>query len=214
MRRLQYEEIASVDPVRALHYLQTSLSESIDHSDPVQLREFHKLASILFRTTSGAAQKNLTQLKPASIGYPHETNMTNNFPQYLEQQPKPSSQQTPFISTSSSATSSQHNMPLDNNVEMADETPSLAMQMLASPYPSPQTPLGDCVTSTTTTRTVSPRCVMTRKQQAHALYDRFTENSIEQRRALLYNKIVSQLPEDLAQPAARLSDVASIDMDA
>lgn len=35
--------------IRAVGYLQTRLSEIIDHSDPEQLQEFHKLASLLFK---------------------------------------------------------------------------------------------------------------------------------------------------------------------
>lgn len=57
IRRLHYEEIAREDPVRALHFLQTRLSESIDHSDPVQLREFHQLTSLLFRIRVKPAQQ-------------------------------------------------------------------------------------------------------------------------------------------------------------
>ena len=49
IRRLEYEEITKQDPFRAIEYLQTSLSDIIDHDDPEQLDEFHKLASLLFK---------------------------------------------------------------------------------------------------------------------------------------------------------------------
>lgn len=35
--------------IRAVGYLQTRLSDIIDHKDPEQLQEFHKLASLLFK---------------------------------------------------------------------------------------------------------------------------------------------------------------------
>lgn len=35
----RFEELASKNQMNALHYLQTSLSEIIDHSDPEQTKE-------------------------------------------------------------------------------------------------------------------------------------------------------------------------------
>lgn len=49
IRRLEYEEIVKTNSIRAVGYLQTRLSEIIDHSDPEQLQELHKLASLLFK---------------------------------------------------------------------------------------------------------------------------------------------------------------------
>lgn len=36
--------------MQAMNYLQTKLSEVIDHNDPAQLKQFHKLATLLFRS--------------------------------------------------------------------------------------------------------------------------------------------------------------------
>lgn len=49
IRRLEYEEIVKTNSIRAVGYLQTRLSDIIDHCDPEQLNEFHKLASLLFK---------------------------------------------------------------------------------------------------------------------------------------------------------------------
>lgn len=49
IRRLEYEEIVKTNSIRAVGYLQTRLSDIIDHQDPEQLQEFHKLASLLFK---------------------------------------------------------------------------------------------------------------------------------------------------------------------
>uniref|UniRef100_A0A2M4BCX4 Putative muskelin n=2 Tax=Anopheles marajoara TaxID=58244 RepID=A0A2M4BCX4_9DIPT len=52
LRKQEYEEITKSDPLAAILYLQTKLYDIIDHSDPVQLKEFHKLASLLFKSDS------------------------------------------------------------------------------------------------------------------------------------------------------------------
>ncbi|XP_055704070.1 muskelin [Phlebotomus papatasi] len=49
IRRLEYEEITKSDPLKAVNYLQTRLHDIIDHKDPEELKEFHKLASLLFK---------------------------------------------------------------------------------------------------------------------------------------------------------------------
>ena len=49
IRRLEYEEIVKTNSIRAVGYLQTRLSDIIDHKDSDQLQEFHKLASLLFK---------------------------------------------------------------------------------------------------------------------------------------------------------------------
>lgn len=50
IRKLEYEEMTRTDPLYAMGYLQTRLSDIIDHNDPVQLKHFHKLATLLFRS--------------------------------------------------------------------------------------------------------------------------------------------------------------------
>lgn len=52
IRKLEYEEIARTDPLYAMRYLQTKLSDVIDHNDEEQLKEFHKLTALLFRNES------------------------------------------------------------------------------------------------------------------------------------------------------------------
>jgi hypothetical protein len=39
LRKQEYEEIAKKNPLEAINYLQTKLSDIIDHSDPKQLKE-------------------------------------------------------------------------------------------------------------------------------------------------------------------------------
>lgn len=53
IRKLEYEEIARSEPMRALGYLQTKLNAIINHDDGKELSEFHKLASLLFKPVDG-----------------------------------------------------------------------------------------------------------------------------------------------------------------
>lgn len=50
IRRLEYEETVDKDAVEAITYLQTKLCTIVNHEDPKQLDEFHKLATLLFST--------------------------------------------------------------------------------------------------------------------------------------------------------------------
>lgn len=50
IRKLEYEEMTRLDPLYAMGYLQTRLSDIIDHNDPAQLKQFHKLAALLFHS--------------------------------------------------------------------------------------------------------------------------------------------------------------------
>lgn len=49
IRCLEYEEIVKTNSIRAVGYLQTRLSDIVDHKDPEQQQEFHKLALLLFK---------------------------------------------------------------------------------------------------------------------------------------------------------------------
>lgn len=53
IRKYKFQELAISDSLAALHYLQTSLSEIIDHEDPEQTMEFQQLASFLFQDCEG-----------------------------------------------------------------------------------------------------------------------------------------------------------------
>ncbi|XP_013106897.1 muskelin [Stomoxys calcitrans] len=49
VRKLHYEEMAKADPYKAMHYLRHNIAEVIDHNNEEQLRNFHRLASLLFK---------------------------------------------------------------------------------------------------------------------------------------------------------------------
>ncbi|XP_046661321.1 muskelin isoform X2 [Homalodisca vitripennis] len=49
IRTFRYQELAMTESLTALHYLQTALSEIIDHEDQEQTKEFQQLASLIFQ---------------------------------------------------------------------------------------------------------------------------------------------------------------------
>lgn len=66
IRTLEYEELTRKDPVAGLQYLQTHLSQVIDKSNEAQLREFHKLATLLFKTPAEEAASSVSTFTTAS----------------------------------------------------------------------------------------------------------------------------------------------------
>ncbi|XP_049295999.1 muskelin isoform X2 [Anopheles funestus] len=67
LRKQEYEEITKNDPLSAILYLQTKLYDIIDHSDPVQLKEFHKLASLLFKSDTVDGETEPTSLLTCAV---------------------------------------------------------------------------------------------------------------------------------------------------
>ncbi|XP_037825080.1 muskelin isoform X1 [Lucilia sericata] len=49
LRKLHYEEMAKSDPYKAMQFLRQHIAEVIDHNNKEQLKNFHKLASLLFK---------------------------------------------------------------------------------------------------------------------------------------------------------------------
>lgn len=61
IRKLEYEEMTRIDPLYAMGYLQTRLSDIIDHNDPAQLKQFHKLAALLFHNEPQSQSQSPSQ---------------------------------------------------------------------------------------------------------------------------------------------------------
>ncbi|XP_034135875.1 muskelin isoform X2 [Drosophila guanche] len=53
VRKMRYEEMARQNPMQAMQYLRHNIADVIDHDDAEQLNNFHKLASLLFKTHDG-----------------------------------------------------------------------------------------------------------------------------------------------------------------
>ncbi|CAH1783153.1 unnamed protein product, partial [Owenia fusiformis] len=52
IRRHRYQEMAMTQPIQALEYLQTSLTDVVDHDDPNEIKEFQLLTSTLFKNAT------------------------------------------------------------------------------------------------------------------------------------------------------------------
>lgn len=78
IRRLEYEEIVKTNSIRAVGYLQTRLSECIDHDDPDELREFHKLSLLLFKCYD--AQPMAAPKTPDAVSDPSTSTSTLSSP--------------------------------------------------------------------------------------------------------------------------------------
>lgn len=48
IRKQKYEEMVANDPITALHFLQNNLFETVSQTDIEQVKDFHKLASLVF----------------------------------------------------------------------------------------------------------------------------------------------------------------------
>lgn len=64
IRRLEYEEITKKDAFSGLVYLQTKLYEIINHNDSNQLNEFHKLATLLFKSDDHQQDEQIIMTMP------------------------------------------------------------------------------------------------------------------------------------------------------
>jgi hypothetical protein len=58
IRKQRYEEIAIINPIEALSFLQNNLAETINQSDNEQVNDFHKLASLLFTNGNNNTSEN------------------------------------------------------------------------------------------------------------------------------------------------------------
>ncbi|XP_064543793.1 muskelin [Drosophila montana] len=60
VRKLRYEEMARSDPLKAMEYLRHNISDVIDHTDSEQVNNFHKLASLLFKSHDKGQDSSLS----------------------------------------------------------------------------------------------------------------------------------------------------------
>jgi muskelin len=58
IRKQKYEEIAIINPIEALTFLQNNLAETINQSDNEQVEDFHRLASLLFTNDNNSSSEN------------------------------------------------------------------------------------------------------------------------------------------------------------
>lgn len=186
IRRLEYEEIVKTNSVRAVGYLQTRLSEIIDHNDPEQLQEFHKLASLLFKcddytdsdaqtTTASSSRSNssVMEIDPKSLSA-------------LNQSSSASNDGIASIQTATNDSSKSYDSTKDWN--------SVKSERYHNYTPPPPT--------------ICCYGANTLKKDAELFTNKTEEQQFEvkNQRCLLYNKLIELMPDHMVQPKGNLSD--------
>lgn len=183
---MEYEEIVKTNSVRAVGYLQTRLSEIIDHNDPEQLQEFHKLASLLFKcddytdsdaqtTTASSSRSNssVMEIDPKSLSA-------------LNQSSSASNDGIASIQTATNDSSKSYDSTKDWN--------SVKSERYHNYTPPPPT--------------ICCYGANTLKKDAELFTNKTEEQQFEvkNQRCLLYNKLIELMPDHMVQPKGNLSD--------
>lgn len=184
IRRLEYEEIVKTNSIRAVGYLQTRLSDIIDHKDPDQLSEFHKLASLLFKCydapTSTASTPSTSAPTPTSALSSNDVSTSS-----------------PTSALSTPSTSSPTAMSISpseyNNFKYPVDWSSMYTNY--QNY-TPPLPTICCYGANTLKKDAELFTNKTEEQQ----------NEMRKERCSLFNKLIELMPDHLVQPKGNLAD--------
>lgn len=184
IRRLEYEEIVKTNSIRAVGYLQTRLSEIIDHSDPEQLQEFHKLASLLFKCDDMNTDVQTITTTTASSSRSNSSAM--------EIDPKS------LTINQTSCTSSDSNDSTSSGITVDTKDWNMKTERYHNYTPPPPT--------------ICCYGANTLKKDAELFTSKSEEQQFEvkNQRCLLYNKLIELMPEHMVQPKGNLSDFVVI----
>lgn len=182
IRRLEYEEIVKTNSIRAVGYLQTRLSEIIDHNDPEQLQEFHKLASLLFKCDD--YMDSDVQTTTASSSRSNSSAM--------EIDPKS------LTINQSSGASSDSNDSTSSRIHIDSKDWNMKTERYHNYTPPPTS--------------ICCYGANTLKKDAELFTSKSEEQQFEvkNQRCLLYNKLIELMPESMVQPKGNLSDFVVI----
>lgn len=178
IRRLEYEEIVKTNSIRAVGYLQTRLSEIIDHNDPEQLHEFHKLASLLFKCEdysvdvdsqrASSSRSSSSAMEIDLKGASASANMATT-----------SAEVTPVDSISTKCGSGDWTAKTDRYHNYTPPPPTIC-----------------CYGANTLKKDAELFTNKTEEQQFE----------VKNQRCLLYNKLIELMPDHMVQPKGNLSD--------
>ncbi|XP_049309463.1 muskelin isoform X1 [Bactrocera dorsalis] len=194
VRKLHYEEMARTDPLSAMQYLRHHVAQVIDHSNPEQLHNFHKLASLLFRSDDVSSTTGRSPLATPPLGKSLkmdnsvqvdnlETDTTNTTAESDEKQLDEDS------SNKSGLQSEGSNPSEDLSMESCDSSATASSVSGAS----------DSAVSSAGSITHSRRNNSKRTHDSR-------EQELRRRRAFLFNKLVKLMPANMVQPERNLSD--------
>ncbi|XP_058054980.1 muskelin isoform X3 [Anopheles bellator] len=223
LRKQEYEEITKNDPLSAIVYLQTKLYDIIDHGDPVQLKEFHKLASLLFKSdiTAGEGETEPISLLTCSLvggggGSKHkqqppsrddedcrkgEANIAAKVMRVESPKSVIDEADTSSISSmSSSDCSNSQATTYTQKTNAESSTRGTKVSKTGSSAIKIESTTASAFDSKQTTPSTSHAIAGTRNR----IIDQQFEMKI--RRCLLFNKLVDLMPEALCQPKKNISD--------
>lgn len=190
IRRLEYEEIVKTNSIRAVGYLQTRLSEIIDHGNSEQLQEFHKLASLLFK---GDDIENDTPTNTACTSRSNSTAAMDIDPSIKS---GPISVLDPSTSDSNDSNSGDSAKAIDDAKDWHTATTKSERYQNYTPPPP----------------TICCYGANTLKKDAELFTSKSEEQqfAVKNQRCLLYNKLIELMPEHMVQPRGNLSDFVVI----
>ncbi|XP_055319183.1 muskelin isoform X1 [Sitodiplosis mosellana] len=184
IRRLEYEEIVKTNSIRAVGYLQTRLSEIIDHNDPEQLQEFHKLASLLFKCDD--YMDSDVQTTTASSSRSNSSAM--------EIDPKS------LIINQLSGASSDSNDSTTTTSRVHIDSKDWNMKTERYHNYTPPPPTICCYGANTLKKDAELFTSKSEEQQSE----------VKNQRCLLYNKLIELMPDTMVQPKSNLTDFVVI----
>ncbi|XP_052862316.1 muskelin isoform X3 [Anopheles cruzii] len=225
LRKQEYEEITKNDPLSAIVYLQTKLYDIIDHGDPVQLKEFHKLASLLFKSdiTAGEGETEPISLLTCSLvgsnggGSKHKQKPSSredencrkgeaNIAAKVMRVESPKSVIDELDTSSISSMSSS-----DCSNSLATTTFTQKTNAESSTRGTNVSKTGSSAIKIESTAASAFDSKQTTPSTSHAIAgtrNRIIDQQFEMkiRRCLLFNKLVDLMPEALCQPKKNISD--------
>ncbi|XP_073845147.1 muskelin 1 [Musca autumnalis] len=185
VRKLHYEEMAKADPFKAMHYLRHQIAEVIDHSNPEQLRNFHRLASLLFKCDEDieTEERRLNTL-PLGNAIASASSSANEDKSLTEAE---------CSSDMASTTDDEVCAKSEDNTHTADD---LSMESCSS---STTSGISDAASSYSAYRKSGG------KRSRHSYIQ-----ELRARRSFLFNKLVQLMPSNMVQPERNLSDFVII----
>ncbi|XP_067630617.1 muskelin isoform X2 [Eurosta solidaginis] len=179
VRKLHYEEMVRVDPLNAMYYLRNHVAEVIDHSNPEQLNNFHKLASLLFRTDDNCTTVGRSPLATPPLGKTLKMD---------------------------SSVQVGHPETHDNKVKMANEKQQEDEEDLSmESCDSTATASSASGNSDTVMSSSASSHAHNRRNTSKRGHNDYLQE-LRRRRAFLFNKIVKLMPSSMVQPERNLSD--------
>lgn len=194
VRKSHYEEMARTDALRAMQYLRHHVAQVIDHSNPEQLHNFHKLACLLFRSDDVSSTTGRSQLATPPLGKSLKMD---------------SGVQVDNLATDTANTPAE-----SDEKQLVEDASDKSGLQLDTPNPTEDLSMESCDSSTTASSvsgildsalSSAGSTAHSRRNNSKRTHDSH-EHELRRRRAFLFNKLVKLMPANMVQPERNLSD--------